>query len=239
MPDPLPVLLLTRPREASERFARVLEARGLRFRAVISPLFSIAVQGPLPDASAMRGLIFTSANGVEAWRALGGRTDLPAWCVGDATAAAARSAGMMAQSAGGTADDLVGWLADSRPPVPLLHLHGTNARGAVADRLTAAGLPCFSAVIYDQPAQPLTPEAGAALAGDAPVVAPVFSPRTGKLLAEQPVKAPLLVAAMSEAVAKTLASLHKRELKVARRPESEAMTDVVCDLLDRAATGKY
>lgn len=239
MPQTLPVLLLTRPQEASVRFAQALEARGCRFRAVISPLFSIEFIGPLPDACAMRGLIFTSANGVAAWRALGGRTDLPAYTVGAATAEAARAAGMTASSADGTADDLVAWLSAMRPPGPLLHLHGKNARGDVAARLSAAGLACSDAVIYDQPEQPPSAEARAALAGPQPVIAPVFSPRTAKLLAREAVKAPLLVAAMSEAVAKALASLHKRELMVSPRPESEAMTDVVAGLLDRAKRGEY
>ncbi|MBY6159566.1 uroporphyrinogen-III synthase [Mameliella alba] len=239
MPDALPVLLMTRPRPASERFAEELRQKGLRFRCVISPAFAVEPTGPLPDVSAMRGLIFTSANGVMAWRSLGGSSDLPAYAVGAATARAAEASGMRAHSAGGSADDLVAFIARENPPGPLMHLHGHHVTGEVAGRLGDAGIPCFSAVIYDQPEQVLTDEARDALAGDTPVVLPVFSPRTGELLAKEYAEAPLLVAAMSEAVANALGPLHKQELKVARRPESEAMKEVVSDLLKRALAGDY
>ncbi len=239
MAEALPVLLLTRPRQASESFARALENEGLRFRTVISPLIAIEVTGPLPDARAARGLIFTSANGVSAWRDLGGRLDLPVYAVGRATAQVAQDAGMEPQSADGTVDDLFDWLVARRPATPLVHLHGTNVRGNLAARLTEAGLTCRSAVIYDQPAQDLTAEARAALAGDAPVVAPVFSPRTAKLLARERANAPLLVAAMSETVANALSSLHKQELIVVPRPESEEMKKAVARLLSQARDGAF
>lgn len=239
MPGPLPILLLTRPEAASARFADRFRETGLRFETLISPLFRIEVMGPQPDASAVRGLIFTSANGVAAWQALGGRCDLPAFTVGDATARAAEAAGLSAHSADGAADDLINGLIARKPALPLLHLHGRHTRGDVAGRLTRAGLSCRSAVIYDQPAQPLSAEARAALMGTAPVIVPVFSPRTGELLAQERAQAPLLVAAMSEAVVNTLGPLHKRDLKVAARPESEAMGEVVLDLLRRAQAGDY
>ena len=230
MPDALPVLLLTRPHAASERFAARLRQDGLQFRSVISPLFTVEVTGPLPDVSRARGLIFTSANGVMAWQALGGRTDLPVLAVGPATARAAEAAGMRAQ---------IRHILAGRPAAPLVHLHGTHVRGDIAARLSAAGIPCTGAAIYDQPPCPLNAEARAALCGQVPVVAPVFSPRTGELLAKECAKAPLLVAAMSQAVVNALSPLHKRNLKVAQRPESEAMREVVSDLLNRALAGDY
>ncbi|SNS09165.1 uroporphyrinogen-III synthase [Antarctobacter heliothermus] len=236
---PLPILFLTRPEAASARFAEQCGDSGLRFDTVISPLFRIEATGPLPDASAAGGLIFTSANGVAVWLAQGGRRDLPVYTVGDATARAAEAAGMRAHSAGGAADDLIDWLIAHTPDLPLMHLHGRHTRGDVAERLTKAGLTCGSAVIYDQPAQPLSAEARAALLGTTPVIVPVFSPRTGELLAQERAQAPLLVAAMSEAVVNALGPLHKRDLKVAARPESEAMREVVSDLLKRALAGDY
>lgn len=236
---PLPILLLTRPEAASARFAKQCGDFGLRFDTVISPLFRIEATGSLPDTSAAGGLIFTSANGVAVWLAQGGRRDLPVYTVGDTTARAAEAAGMRAHSAGGAADDLINWLIAHSPAVPLLHLHGRHTRGDVAARLTMAGLTCESGVIYDQPAQPLSAEARAALMGPAPVIVPVFSPRTAELLAQERAQAPLLVAAMSEAVVNALGSLHKQDLKVAARPESVAMREVVLDLLKRAEAGDF
>lgn len=239
MQGPLPVLLMTRPAEASKRFVAALTESGLRFDTIISPLFRVEPIAQIPDTTGVGGLIFTSANGVQAWQAQGGRCDLPVFAVGRATARAADAAGMQALSADGSAEDLVTMVVSQKPPIPLLHLHGRHTRGDVAGRLLRAGLPCRSAAIYDQVAQSLSAPARAALVGEAPVIAPVFSPRTGELLAQEQASAPLLVAAMSETVANALGSLHKRELKVAERPESEAMREVVSDLVIRALAGDY
>jgi uroporphyrinogen-III synthase len=239
MAQPMPVLLMTRPVAASNRFVADLKAEGLTFRPVISPLFTVETTGPLPRTDDIRGLIFTSSNGVSSWLALGGRTDLPVYTVGAATARTARLAGMTAHSADGNVDDLRDWLLNLSPPGPLLHAHGTHVRGDLAARLSQAGLSCRSVVIYDQPKVPLTRDAREALIGRAPVVIPVFSPRSGQLLLSERAKAPILVAAMSEAVAKALAPLHKQELKVARRPESLALQEVVSDLLIRASAGDF
>ena len=163
MAQPLPVLLMTRPPDASERFAASLRARGLLFRPVISPLFAIEPRGPLPGTEGLRGLIFTSANGVACWDALGGRKDLPVYTVGPATARAARAAGMVAQGADGGVEELRDWLLALKPPVPLLHVHGTHVSGDLSGQLTRAGLQCGSVAVYDQPRLPLTPEARAAM----------------------------------------------------------------------------
>ena len=169
-----------------------------------------------------RGLVFTSAHGVEAYVKAGGPV-LPAFTVGNATAMAAANAGFPAQSANGNADDLVKWIADQPGIGPLLHVRGTFAQGDVAARLTSQGITTDESVLYDQPELPPSIDAHRALMGDTPVVAPVFSPRTAALLAT-----------MSEAVVKPLVGLHKTELKVAARPESSAMVTLVTELLERA-----
>ncbi|MBS0123780.1 uroporphyrinogen-III synthase [Thetidibacter halocola] len=235
MTELAPLLLLTRPQAASEGFAVALRDRGARFQAIVSPVLEIRPIGPLPDSEGVAGLIVTSAQGVAAWRALGGRTDLPVFAVGDATARAARSEGMEARSASGDADALVAMLTAMRPDGRLLHLRGTYSRGAVADRLRAAGLRVDEAVIYDQPERDPTEAARAVLAGERPVVAPLFSPRSAAILGKWPIKAPLLVAAMSEAVVKAFPTTHIRGLRVASHPDSGAMLDATAELLGLAA----
>jgi uroporphyrinogen-III synthase len=235
MTETAPLLLLTRPQAASEGFAAALCDRGAWFQAIVSPALEIRPIGPLPDAEGVAGLIVTSAQGVAAWCALGGRTDLPVYAVGDATARAAQAEGMKAHSASGDADALVSMLANLRPAGRLLHLRGTHSRGSVADRLRAAGLKVDEAVIYDQPELAPTEAACAALAGQRPVVTPLFSPRSAAILGKWPIKAPLLVAAMSEAVAKAVPTTHIRMLRVASHPDSGAILDVTAELLGIAA----
>ncbi|MGR3479809.1 uroporphyrinogen-III synthase [Salipiger marinus] len=235
MPPLPPFLLLTRPERESRRFLAELAAE--RAEPLVSPLLDIVTTGPLPDLAGVRGLIFTSANGVRAYAALAGPPLSPCFVVGEATARAARDVGLVPVVAQGDAESLLALILDHAPEGPLLHLRGTFARGGLAERLTAAGLPVREAVVYDQPARPLTPEARAALQGDRPVVVPLFSPRTARLFAaEAPCRAPLFVAAMSAEVAVALQGLYLREQEILARPESGLMREAVGKLLKSAGT---
>ncbi len=231
MVDRVPLLLMTRPRAASERFVAELSTACV---PIVSPLIGFSLTGPLPDMADIRGVVFTSANGVAAYSALHGPAHLPGFAVGAATAQAAQDAGLSLTSANGDAEALIAMIAERQPPAPLLHVRGTHSRGDVAERLNALGIPTRPAILYDQPEVPMTQAALRVLQGGRPVVAPVFSPRTGAFLAKMPVKAPLLVAAMSEAVAKTLSPLHIRESRIAERPDGASMLACTRELLAAA-----
>lgn len=235
-----PVVLLTRPEAESQRFARALREGGCPpFTPLVCPLMQIDLHGPLPDLQDVAGLVLTSIQTVRAYARLDGPRGLRAWCVGPGTAQAAQKAGLIAEAPGRDAESLVAALLARKVPGPLMHLRGTHTRGAVAARLTAAGIETREAVIYDQRA--IAPdEAGqAALAGHWPLVAPLFSPRSAQLLAARSPKAPLLVAAMSEAVANAVASLHIMALSVAARPDSPAMVSATIDLVRQAGEKAY
>ncbi|MBY6004019.1 uroporphyrinogen-III synthase [Salipiger bermudensis] len=228
-----PILLLTRPEAASRQFLSALEAEGVSgFKSIISPLIGIEVTGPLPDLEGIGGAIFTSANGVRAYAALGGPVLPLCFTVGDATAEAARAAGFAPRSAGGDAAALVDMVIEEAPGVPLVHLRGTHARGAVAERLRAAGLVATDAVIYDQPAQELSAGAKAALQGDVPVIVPLFSSRSAAQFARGGGGgAPLIVAAMSGDVAAALEALYVTRLEILAQPDAKAMKRAVIGLL--------
>lgn len=233
MAQPDPVLLLTRPDAASRRFASDLEAEGLiGTRVLISPLIRISMNGPLPEMSDIRGVIFTSANGVSSYRALGGAVLPLCYTVGDATAAAARAAGFSPRSARGNADALVALITREAPAGPLLHLRGRHGKGDVAARLTAAGIPTREAELYDQPAQELSAAAKAVLDGDAPVIVPLFSPRSAAQFAQAVQgRAPLFVAAMSGDVAAALGGLYVSRLEIPKHPDAAHMRSAVIGLL--------
>jgi len=230
-------LLLTRPAPQSARFIRELEARIQGLRVVISPVLDITPRSlPLrPDGYA--GLIFTSENGVDAFAAASDLRARPVWCVGTRTADAAQAAGfaqiVSAADGGGDAEALLRLLSEMRPEPPLLHLRGAHARGELAPRLTAAGIPCDAAIIYDQAARPLNAEAHALLAGLVPVVVPLFSPRSAALCAEGAVhaRAPLHPVAISAAAARAWQALRPEAPIVADRPDSAAMLDAITGIV--------
>lgn len=238
---PRPILLLTRPALQSARFAQQVSARVPGFGLVIAPVIEIAPRmlGCRPDDYA--GLIFTSENAVATFAAAWPGRGHPVWCVGARTAEAARTAGFArvssAADGGGDAEALLRLLQTEQPEAPLLHLRGAHARGDLAPRLTAAGLPCDAWILYDQVARPLTPEARTALAGPVPVVLPLFSPRSATLCADgaSDARAPLFPAAISPAAARAWQSLRPEPPVVADRPDSAAMLDAVSGIVEGIA----
>lgn len=198
-------------------------------RVVISPLMAPRFLPVRLDAVPCKAIILTSQTGAEAAARM--KADLPdlAFCVGDRTAEAARAAGFAVQSAQGDAEDLLRLiLGQSRGP--MVHLRGREARGDLARRLSAAGVPTTEIVVYAQEEQPLTEEAMALLTGSAPVVVPLFSPRSAEILGAfcQTIAAlaPLTVIAMSPAVA-AVARYAAGPPRIARHPDGESMLDEV------------
>ncbi len=182
------ILLLTRPRAQSEAFATVLAERlPGRFRPEIAPLIEIApVDGPL-DLSGLQGLIFTSANGVEQFAARSPERDLPAYCVGEMTAAAARRAGFRARSADGDVAALE-TLVTSEVATgggAVLHVRGRHSAGNLVVRLRAAGVAARASKIYDQTPIPLPSPARSLLEQGRVDVLAFFSPRTASLFGAQ------------------------------------------------------
>lgn len=204
-----PRLLITRPEAAGQRFLRECEAVwGRPMATIFSPLQTIQPVDPpaLPRPSA---LVLTSEAGAERAGALGlaaGAGDLPAWCVGPRTAAAARASGLLSHEAGPDADGLLAAILAARPTGLLLHLRGLHAAGDIAARLRAAGLDAAEAIVYAQVPQPLSADASEAFTSPAPVLAPLFSVRSATLLrkavATRDTRAPLHLVALSDAVAR-------------------------------------
>lgn len=228
-------LLLTRPEAASRRFEEDMRPRlGPDVTVIVSPLIAIAARPEIPDFAGIKGLIFTSANGV---RALNGRLpDLPIYAVGAMTGAAIEAEGRFPSAVFQDADALVRGVTELEPASPLLHIRGQYAQGDVAARLTDAGIPVREHVAYDQPALPFAKLALQALNGSAPVVAPVFSARTAKeFVAQGPFSAPLFLGAISQPVAQELQALHPERLVVAETPDGPGMADATARLVAAAA----
>lgn len=218
-------LIITRPKPQSESFAAKIAARwSAPLDVVISPLMRIVPLNPRIDA--VDAVIFTSANGVEAAERLSIPKGIPAWCVGEKTAVLAQEAGFVPHIGPGDADGLIARIIADRPNGRLVHLRGKHTRGAVKDRLRAAGLDCADFVAYDQQPQMLNNDAKRALAAQEPVVLPLFSPRTATILRKQgSFCAPVHVIALSQAVAEALGYGVPWQITVATRPDLPAMLD--------------
>ncbi|UWQ53810.1 uroporphyrinogen-III synthase [Leisingera caerulea] len=223
-------LLMTRPLAAAERFVAGLpEAARAGLQVIYAPLMEIRpAQAPV-SLDGVKGVIFTSANGVEAAsRETAAR--LTAYCVGERTAQAAAEAGWQASCLGRCAEELVAALLSQRPEVPLLHLRGAHARGDIAGRLTSGGIPCQEQTLYDQVLLPLTQEAKSLLAAQTDVIVPLFSPRTARHFANLCGDAAHLhLLALSPAVAEPLKGLNCKTLRVSKTPDAAALATAVLD----------
>jgi len=232
VPDPRPVLLVTRPEPQASRFAAEVEARCPgRFDIVLSPLMDIAPVVADVDVAGAAALVFTSESGVRVATARWGLAGRPAFCVGDRTAAAALDAGLAARSAAGDVDDLVTLVTRDGPrDGRILHLRGRHRAGQLVERLRAAGLAAEDVVIYAQVARPLTAAAEAALSGAGPVLAPLFSPRTADLFGEAvPGAARTRVhpVCLSAAVRAALPADLAARAETAARPDGAAMLELL------------
>lgn len=220
-----PLILLTRPRAQSERFAKDLA--GLAETCIV-PLQEIVGTGPVPELGDIRGLIFTSENAVRFFVAGTATRNLTAWCVGQRTAQAAAAAGMRVEVADGSADALVAQIQSASPASPLLHLHGHHTRGDVAARLTVAGVPTRAAELYDQRA--INPDPPIAeLTRGRQVLAPLFSPRSAQLLAHHVAAEPIAwhFACLSEAVRLALPARLRPMASVAQETSAKAMVKLL------------
>lgn len=222
MPGPPTRIWITRTRPAAE--ATAARVRELGAEAVVAPVLEVQpIDGAAVDLAGAAALAFTSGHGVRAFAALSPRRDLPAFCVGRATAALARSLGFAdARSADGDVHALAELIAaDARGPVVV-----PGAREPAADLpglLAACGVLARAVAVYR------TVDAGLAAApGDIDAVL-VHSPKAARAVAGLvgEVAASMTAYAISEAAAQPLREHPFRRIAVARTPDEEALLDLI------------
>lgn len=229
-----PLLLLTRPEPASLRFAdQARAAFGTGFDVLIAPLMTTVFFHPALPEWQPEGMIFTSETGVAAFAALESRRGT-AICVGPRTAEAAEAAGWQAEVVGGDAEGLVRELTARQLKGRWLHARGREAAGNLAGRLNAAGMEIHELVVYAQDPLPLSKEAADLLMHNPErLIIPVFSPRSGRLLAEALSDRPcprLRLAVISAAAARAVAPLRADWVTIAPTPDLDGMLCALSDL---------
>lgn len=227
-----PAILVTRPHPQAEALARELAAEG--WRPLLWPLLEIVALGQPPDLGLAQALILSSANAARRC-APGAETNpapIPALCVGEGTAQAARAAGFSdARAAGGDAAALVALARASLDPAagPLAFARGETVAADVAGALRAAGFTVEETVVYAARPATAAPDAIAAALRDGAVAAAAFySPRTAAIFAAlaQPWRAGLAGAtavAISAAAAAPLADAGFGAVIAAATPDAAGM----------------
>jgi uroporphyrinogen-III synthase len=235
-------VLVTRPRGEAEAFAAVLAERG--YDAVLAPLLDIVLdQTARIDLGGVRAVLFTSANGVRAWAKLGAPCESETFCVGDATAQAARDAGFaLVHSAGGDVAALAELVRSKLSPADgaLLHAAGSALAGDLSGDLAKDGYEIRRVQLYRQDVATTLPFAAVQALRDARIDAVTFfSPRTAETFVRLAKQADLLGAlAGTRAVALSQAALDAardegatwKSAHAAAAPTESALLDALDEL---------
>jgi uroporphyrinogen-III synthase len=214
------VLVLRPEPGASETLAR---ARKLGLEAASIPLFEVEpVAWDLPDARMFDALLLTSAN---AARLAGGQlndlADLPAYAVGEATAEAARKAGLNVVATGDSGVD--GLLDMIAPGVRLLHLAGEDRK------VSASVHDVMQIAVYRS-----KPVAEPDLGDNRASIALLHSPRAARRFAELVGdRASIVIVAISPAAAEA-AGGGWESIHVAERPADNALLALAARLCNKS-----
>ena len=153
-------VLIPRAEPGAHRTADGIAALGLK--PVVAPFLTIRPSTDIAlDLAGVQALAFTSANGVRAWANVRAERNLPALCVGDATAAAAREAGFGdTLSAGGDVGDLIQLIRRrlDKASGRIIHVRGSHVTGDLAGSLRDAGFEAEEAAAYEAVAAATLPE---------------------------------------------------------------------------------
>ena len=227
MTRPGTLVLVTRPKGSSDALLADLEALGAD--VLEAPVQEIVPIGDLVDLPANTSALFTSRHAVGRVGSAKGRA---AYCVGDATAEAARTAGFSAVSASGDAEDLLALLIRERPGGAFAYLRGRHVSQDLEKDLRDQGFNVSSQVVYDQREIALSAEALASAQGADRLILPLFSARSARLLAQQlPDRIVPIVVAISAKTADAWGRATRKRL-IAEAPTALAVLDLTLRALD-------
>jgi len=221
-------VLVTRAEPGAFETQNRLLAAG--YAPVLSPVLELTEKPDirLPDPDTLSGLIFTSANGVRFFSRQNKVCRLPVWCVGPATAAAARQIGFeKVYQSSGNATQLADFILKSkqRDTRPLAHIANSAAAGKLAARLRQADQAVLFFPLYEaRPVAALSAPARELLAGQTAAIILIHSAKAAShyaRLAAQYCHKMHMAIAISEPAAAPLEPLGFRSIISADHPDED------------------
>ncbi|MEM7005773.1 MAG: uroporphyrinogen-III synthase [Pseudomonadota bacterium] len=234
--DRVPVIV-TRADPGARETSRRLKANGIR--AISSPMLELArTKVDLPKLDDVAGLLFTSANGIRFFASLSSRRDIPAWCVGPATYAAAQDGGFKtSHNADGDGATLAKYVTRQANPESgkLLHIANSAAAGDVAEYLRCQGFDVLFAPLYEAvPAASLNEDAIAALQREQPALVAIHSAKGAMAFAKATNGIDFRLHAavtVSEKAALPLSDLNFAQIASASEPNEDALLETIISVV--------
>ena len=173
-------VLITRPRDEAEDFARALEAEGVS--CLIEPMLEIEPAAfEIPPLESFQALIFTSASALKLFAASAAVRSMPIYVVGPNTQTIAKELRFedihSAPTAAALAECIIRGVSDKTKA--LLHVRGADTAFDMEGALGAAGYSTQNLVVYKAvKCEALSAEVEAAIKGGGVVAVTFFSKRT-------------------------------------------------------------
>lgn len=227
-------VIITRAEPGASKTFKGVGALGLQ--PILSPALILQADPDvdLPDVNGLSGVIFTSANGARFYAERENDRGLTAWCVGPATARAARDVGFEeVEESSGNASALAATIASTiaPPEKPLLHVANSAAKGDLQRELKMRRYKVKFAPLYRAMTAPgLSPEAQSLLQTKTPGIVLVHSAKGSdaflELVADHS-HAGLSVVAISSLAAAPLEAAGLTNIHIATTPNERSLMDAL------------
>ncbi|MBL8548795.1 MAG: uroporphyrinogen-III synthase [Hyphomonadaceae bacterium] len=238
-------MLVTRASPGAEATAKRIRAQG--GEPVLAPLLKVEKRRASVNLAAVQALLFTSTNGVQSFAEQSKERALPALCVGDATAHAARLHGFTDVRAGGgdvaaLAKTIIATLDPAKGA--LVHAAGKDVAGDLPGALAPHRFVLEHRIFYEAVAAHRLPAEALARLRQAPPdldIVLFHSPRAAHIFRQLAPHAPAMLAAacLSEAVAFAATVAGRwREVIVAETPTDAALLTAAFGSGDRPPPGR-
>jgi uroporphyrinogen-III synthase len=224
-------IIITRTLPGAEKTA--LRAKSLGLEPIILPAAKVIAKDFKVDIEGLQALLVTSSNAPQLANINDNLLSIPIYAVGDATMDACINRGFtQVISAGGDANALAVLIADRLKPEDgkLMHLRGDDVAGDVGGLLRACGFELINAVCYTTIINPEFNEK----------INPLLTENSGFIMFHSPKGSERFAAALlntsldnwcaiciSEAASQALNGLGFKEIRVAARPNEDAMFDII------------
>jgi uroporphyrinogen-III synthase len=230
------VVLITRPIEDADDFAR--EVRALGLTPLVEPMLGIVpVDYVMPDLKDYPALVFTSANGVRVFGCPSEAAEMSVFAVGAHTAEEARKHGYQKIfTAGGDANDLAALINKKfAGSVRILHIRGEHTAIDLSEIVKHERITVDSVTVYTARSEDhFSPVCRDAIATGTAGAVTFFSRRTAenfvRLIEEEGLSANLSgikALCLSPSVLECVQGTHWAGAYSARQPEKAAMLDLL------------
>ena len=140
-------VLVSRAEPGATHSVEALRKRGVK--AIKAPTADILFLDKRLNMCGVSALVFTSANGVRAYTRVSKRFDVPAFCVGTATANLARSFGFdQVLCADGDGEALARLIERHPPEGEMVHVRGDDVGFELVEGLTGSAIKLRSEILY-------------------------------------------------------------------------------------------